>query len=85
MSPVWQQKKLREFCRANNIIVTAFSPLGAKGSSWGTNRVMENQVLNDIAKARGKTLAQVLHILDFRTFENLYFYLNFLERGLYLY
>ncbi|KAL5552803.1 hypothetical protein UlMin_040204 [Ulmus minor] len=59
MSPVWQQKKLREFCRANNIIVTAFSPLGAKGSSWGTNQVMENQVLNDIAKARGKTLAQV--------------------------
>ncbi|KAL5552802.1 hypothetical protein UlMin_040203 [Ulmus minor] len=59
MSPIWQQKKLREFCRANKIIVTAFSPLGAKGSSWGTNRVMENQVLNDIAKARGKTLAQV--------------------------
>lgn len=61
MNPIWQQKKLREFCLANDIIVTAFSPLGAKGSSWGTNLVLENQVLKDIAKARGKTVAQVLY------------------------
>jgi hypothetical protein len=60
MSPVWQQKKLIEFCKANGIVVTAFSPLGAKGSSWGTNHVMENEVLQEIAKARGKTVAQVL-------------------------
>jgi diketogulonate reductase-like aldo/keto reductase len=60
MSPVWQQKKLTEFCKANRIVVTAFSPLGAKGSSWGTNHVMENEVLQEIAKARGKTVAQVL-------------------------
>ncbi|XP_062174863.1 non-functional NADPH-dependent codeinone reductase 2-like [Alnus glutinosa] len=59
MSPVWQQTKLIEFCKANRIVVTAFSPLGAKGSSWGTNHVMENEVLQEIAKARGKTVAQV--------------------------
>ncbi|KAM6562297.1 hypothetical protein CsatB_022295 [Cannabis sativa] len=39
MNPTWQQKKLREFCSANNIVVTAYSPLGAKGTSWGTNKV----------------------------------------------
>ncbi|XP_060969180.1 non-functional NADPH-dependent codeinone reductase 2 [Cannabis sativa] len=59
MNPTWQQKKLREFCSANNIVVTAYSPLGAKGTSWGTNKVWDNEVLVDIARARGKTVAQV--------------------------
>ncbi|KAK4589595.1 hypothetical protein RGQ29_020246 [Quercus rubra] len=59
MNPVWQQKKLTEFCKANGIIVTAFSPLGAKGVSWGTNDVMDNEMLKEIAKTRGKTVAQV--------------------------
>ncbi|KAK6930957.1 NADP-dependent oxidoreductase domain [Dillenia turbinata] len=59
LSPVWQQKKLREFCEAKGIIVVAYSPLGAKGMRWGTNQVMDCQVLKEIAEARGKTLAQV--------------------------
>ncbi|KAM6562298.1 hypothetical protein CsatB_022296 [Cannabis sativa] len=33
--------------------------IGAKGASWGTNQVWDNQVLIDIARARGKTVAQV--------------------------
>uniref|UniRef100_A0A2P2NYA2 Uncharacterized protein MANES_13G023800 n=1 Tax=Rhizophora mucronata TaxID=61149 RepID=A0A2P2NYA2_RHIMU len=59
MSPIWQQKKLREFCKANSIIVTAYSPLGAKGTPWGTDLVMDNVVLNEVAEAHGKTVAQV--------------------------
>ncbi|CAK9137840.1 unnamed protein product [Ilex paraguariensis] len=59
MNPCWQQKKLREFCKANGIVVAAFSPLGAAGTSWGSNRVMESEVLKEIAKAKGKTIAQV--------------------------
>ena len=59
MNPTWQQSKLIQFCGANNIVVTAYSPLGAKGASWGTNQVWDNQVLNDIARARGKSVAQV--------------------------
>ncbi|XP_062110421.1 non-functional NADPH-dependent codeinone reductase 2-like [Humulus lupulus] len=59
MNPTWQQKEVREFCGANNIIVTAFSPLGAKGANWGSNLVVDNEVLIDIAKARGKSVAQV--------------------------
>ncbi|KAF2301685.1 hypothetical protein GH714_028669 [Hevea brasiliensis] len=59
MSPVWQQKKLIEFCKTHNVIVTAFSPLGAKVSNWGSNLVMDNEVLKEIAKEHGKTVAQV--------------------------
>ncbi|KAI9168888.1 hypothetical protein LWI28_003382 [Acer negundo] len=59
MNPVWQQRKLVEFGKANGIVITAFSPLGGIGSSWGTNRVMDNETLNHIAKAHGKTVAQV--------------------------
>ncbi|XP_031273458.1 non-functional NADPH-dependent codeinone reductase 2-like [Pistacia vera] len=59
MNPVWQQKKLREFCEEKGIHITAYSPLGAKGVVWGTNRVMDSQVLKEIAIAKGKTVAQV--------------------------
>ncbi|WCJ33695.1 NAD(P)-linked oxidoreductase superfamily protein [Euphorbia peplus] len=59
MNPCWQQKKLRKFCEEKGIHITAYSPLGGKGTRWGTHRVMECQVLKDIAIARGKTLAQV--------------------------
>ncbi|KAK4788364.1 hypothetical protein SAY86_019683 [Trapa natans] len=59
MNPVWQQRKLREFCKAKGITVTAFSPLGAIGKDWGTNLVMENETLREIAEARGKSVAQV--------------------------
>ena len=37
-----------------------YSPLGAKGTRWGDNRIVECDVIGDIAKARGKTTAQVL-------------------------
>ncbi|KAM5551301.1 non-functional NADPH-dependent codeinone reductase 2 [Rosa sericea] len=59
MNPLWQQKKLREFCERKGIIITAFSPLGAKGTPWGTNGVMECETLKQIAEAKRKTLAQV--------------------------
>ncbi|GKV22988.1 hypothetical protein SLEP1_g32782 [Rubroshorea leprosula] len=59
MNPPWQQQKLREFCKATNVIVTAFSPLGASGTKWGSNHVLDNETLKEIAKAHGKTVAQV--------------------------
>nr|QQO86707.1 chalcone reductase-like protein [Dahlia pinnata] len=59
MNPLWQQKKLNEFCRKNDILITGYSPLGASGTRWGHNRVMECDVLQDIAKSRGKTIAQI--------------------------
>ncbi|KAL0005105.1 hypothetical protein SO802_012666 [Lithocarpus litseifolius] len=59
MNPLWQQKKLREFCENKGIRITAYSPLGAKGTLWGTNWVMECEVLKQIAEATGKTTAQI--------------------------
>jgi len=31
--------------------------LGAKGTLWGSNGVMENEVLKEIATAKGKSVA----------------------------
>ncbi|KAL0294027.1 UNVERIFIED_CONTAM: D-galacturonate reductase [Sesamum angustifolium] len=59
MNPVWQQKQLREFCKARGVHITAYSPLGANNTKWGDNRIVESDVLADIAKAKGKTTAQV--------------------------
>ncbi|XP_059656611.1 non-functional NADPH-dependent codeinone reductase 2-like isoform X1 [Cornus florida] len=59
MSPLWQQNKLREFCEKKGIHVVAYSPLGARGTLWGTNQVLDCEILKEIAKARGKTVAQV--------------------------
>ncbi|KFK40831.1 hypothetical protein AALP_AA2G047100 [Arabis alpina] len=59
MSPVWQQKKLRELCKLNGIAITAYSVLGSRGAFWGTDKIMESDVLKEIAEAKGKTVAQV--------------------------
>ncbi|XP_076914067.1 D-galacturonate reductase-like [Bidens hawaiensis] len=60
MHPVWQQKKLNSFCKENGIAVTAYSPLGTSGTStWGHYRVLECDVLQDISKSKGKTVAQI--------------------------
>nr|QHD64708.1 non-functional NADPH-dependent codeinone reductase 2-like protein [Oliveria decumbens] len=59
MNPAWQQGKLREFCKANGIIVSIYSPLGAAGALWGTKNVLESKVLKEIAESKGKSVAQV--------------------------
>lgn len=59
INPVWQQKKLREFCKEHNIVLTAYAPLGATGTFWGNNKVLESEVLKEIAKAKGKTVGQI--------------------------
>lgn len=59
MNVAWQQKNLREYCKEKGIIVTAYSPLGAKGSIWDINHVMDNELIKQIAQAHGKTPAQV--------------------------
>ncbi|XP_047960261.1 non-functional NADPH-dependent codeinone reductase 2-like isoform X3 [Salvia hispanica] len=59
VNPCWQQKKLIQFCKEKGILVVAYAPLGAFRTFYGTNRVMESQVLKQIAEAKGKTVAQV--------------------------
>ncbi|XP_048326417.2 LOW QUALITY PROTEIN: non-functional NADPH-dependent codeinone reductase 2 [Ziziphus jujuba] len=59
INPLWQQKNLRDFCKEKGISITAYSPLGGKGTIWGTNRVLDCEVLKEIAENKGKTIAQV--------------------------
>ncbi|KAH6815654.1 oxidoreductase superfamily protein [Perilla frutescens var. frutescens] len=59
VNPCWQQKKLIEFCKDRGILVVAYSPLGAFGTFYGTNRIMESKVLKQIAEGKGKAVAQV--------------------------
>ncbi|KAK4260706.1 hypothetical protein QN277_003787 [Acacia crassicarpa] len=59
MNPCWQQKNLREYCKVKGITITAYSILGSKGTRWGSNEVMDNELLNEIAQAHGKSIAQV--------------------------
>ncbi|KAI4352059.1 hypothetical protein L6164_006345 [Bauhinia variegata] len=59
MNPSWQQAKLREFCKQKGIHVSAWSALGAYKIFWGSGAVMENPILEDIARAKTKTIAQV--------------------------
>lgn len=59
VNPCWQQKKLREYCKSNGILVVAYAALGAVGTFYGTNRVMECHVLKKIAEERAKTVPQV--------------------------
>jgi len=50
------------------IHVCAWSPLGAYKVFWGSNAVMENPILQEIAEARKKNVAQVQLILYFKLF-----------------
>lgn len=81
MNPSWQQKNLIEYCKAKGIIITAYSPLGGKGASWGTNEVMESELLKHIAEAHGKTIAQVILILTLFNSSNIILYVKLRENS----
>ncbi|KAK4488989.1 hypothetical protein RD792_004785 [Penstemon davidsonii] len=59
MNVAWQQEKLVEFCRANGVRLSAWSPLGSNGSCWGSQKVLKSPVLQNIAAAKEKTVAQI--------------------------
>ncbi|KAI9080950.1 hypothetical protein K1719_037111 [Acacia pycnantha] len=59
MSATCQQKELREYCKQKGIVVTAYSPLGTATSAGGSSRILDNEILINIAKSHGKSVAQV--------------------------
>ncbi|GLJ35306.1 hypothetical protein SUGI_0710230 [Cryptomeria japonica] len=59
MHPVWQQEKMREYCKSVNIHVSAWSPLGGPGNSWGSSNTLDNPQIKEIATKHGKSPAQV--------------------------
>uniref|UniRef100_A0A0D6QX86 NADP-dependent oxidoreductase domain-containing protein n=1 Tax=Araucaria cunninghamii TaxID=56994 RepID=A0A0D6QX86_ARACU len=60
MHPFWQQKKLRDYCSKMKIQVCAWSPLGGPNTPWGSNVVMDNPLIKEIAHKHGKSIAQVV-------------------------
>ncbi|CAM8884825.1 unnamed protein product [Rhodiola kirilowii] len=59
MNVAWQQLDLLTFCREKGISLCAWGPLGGNGTPWGSNAVMDDPVLNEIATAKGKSVAQI--------------------------
>jgi len=59
LNPAWQQRTLRAYCADRGIHVAAYSPLGGQNWDGQGNAVLDSVVLAEIAKARGKTVAQV--------------------------
>lgn len=57
--PVWQQRKLQEFCKSQGVHLSAYSPLGSPGTSWIKGNVLKHPVITSIAEQLGKTPAQV--------------------------
>jgi len=56
--PYLKQDKLREFCKAKNIHITAYSPLGNNGA--GLPKLTDSEDVIKIAEELGATPAQVL-------------------------
>lgn len=59
--PIWQQTKLRSFCEANGVHLTAYSPLGSPGTAWiqAYENVLKHPVVVSVAEKLGKSPAQV--------------------------
>jgi len=63
MHPYLAQQELVDFCKSKGMTVTAYSPLGSParpGKATGDPVLMEDSVVNEIAKSKGRTPAQVL-------------------------
>ncbi|CAM6117366.1 unnamed protein product [Calypogeia fissa] len=60
LHPLWQQDKLRAYCQGKGIQVSAWSPLGAPGSNFGTLNVLNNPILKQIALDHQKSVAQIV-------------------------
>src|SRR3989339_32459 len=63
MHPYLPQESLRAFCHEKNIHITAYSPLGRPGGQHEgdpTPKLIDHPIVMSIAKAYGKTPAQVL-------------------------
>ncbi|KAA8533077.1 hypothetical protein F0562_033390 [Nyssa sinensis] len=63
VNPCWQQKKLIDFCKANGILVVAYAPLGAIGTFYGTNGVMESEVLKKLQRPNKRVSLRCLKLL----------------------
>nr|WP_282132607.1 aldo/keto reductase [Cellulophaga baltica] len=59
MHPFLQQEALQSFCVQNDMLLTAYAPLGSLVDENSTLRLLENDTIQTIAKARNMSPAQV--------------------------
>ncbi|AIZ42901.1 aldehyde oxidoreductase [Cellulophaga baltica 18] len=59
MHPFLQQEALQSFCIQNNILLTAYAPLGSLVDKNSTLRLLENDTIQTIAEAKHISPAQV--------------------------
>ncbi|SDN11600.1 aldo/keto reductase [Kriegella aquimaris] len=59
MHPFLQQEALKSFCVQNDILLTAYAPLGSLGDENTTLRLLENDTIINIADSRSMSPAQV--------------------------
>ncbi|KAL0270909.1 UNVERIFIED_CONTAM: hypothetical protein PYX00_008179 [Menopon gallinae] len=61
--PYLNQRKMSEFCKKYDILITAYSPLGSPDRPWakpGDVQLLDDLKLKEIAGRYGKTTAQIL-------------------------
>ncbi|KAF8101888.1 hypothetical protein N665_0201s0195 [Sinapis alba] len=57
--PVWQQQSLHELCKSKGVHLSGYSPLGSQTKREARLKVLQNQIVSEVAEKLGRTTAQV--------------------------
>ncbi|KAL0720878.1 hypothetical protein Bca4012_035477 [Brassica carinata] len=57
--PVWQQKSLHELCKSKGVHLSGYSPLGSQTKGEARLKVLQDQIVTEVAEKLGRTTAQV--------------------------